>query len=133
MVPGGRFVTVALPYPDLRAVASGESVVAFVAPGTAAPGDRIVLAGLGPRPAGDLAAAYRRWADRPIPGAWSAAVTEVHPVTTFDQDRLAARHVLARAPDATEALVVRVFADDGPVLGDDAFAARVRSLHAARR
>lgn len=133
MVPDGRVVTVALPYPDLRAVASGESIVAFVPPGTAAAGDSVRLVAGEPRPAGELGPAYRRWADLPVPGEWSALVHEVHPVSAFDPVRLGARHVLAAAPPGGDVLVLRVSGAEGPVLGDESFAGRLGSLSAALR
>jgi hypothetical protein len=126
-------VTVPVRGSDLRALASGESVVLFVAPGTAAPGDRIdLVAGLEDDPEG-LAPAYRRWADRSPPGSWSAEVIEVHDVTAFDPAALQARHIRSATPPDGALAVLRVSGPRGPVLGDVAFAARLRSVHGALR
>ena len=122
-----------LPHPDLRAVASGESIVLFAPRGSVTAGDRLDLAGTRPRPERELAAAYRRWADRPVPGRWWATVVEVHPLETFDTERLRARHVLAEAPAGADLVVVMVSGDEGPALSEVSFAARLRSVHDARR
>jgi hypothetical protein len=133
MVPHGRVVTVALAFPDLRALASGESIIAFVPSGSVSAGEMLSLVGSGPRPVAQLAPAYRRWADLPVAGPWSAHVLEVHPCRAFDPSRLAARHVLADAPEDGDVLVVRVSEGEGPVLSDESFAARLGSLRSALR
>ena len=131
MVPDGRLVN--LPHPDVRAVASGESIALFAPRGSVAAGDRLDLVGTRPRPERELVAAYRRWADRPVPGTWEATVVEVHPLEAFDAERLRARHVLADPPAGADLVVVRVFGEDGPVLSEVSFAARLRSVCAALR
>lgn len=120
-----------LPFPDLWAVASGESVVVFVPPGSCRAGDVVELAGGSPRTESDLTVAYRRWSDRPVPGRWTATIVEVHPSAAFDEGRLQARHVLARMPVPCDVAVVRVDGDDGAVLSEEAFAARLRSVRDA--
>jgi hypothetical protein len=124
---------VKLPYPDLRAVASGESIVVFAPTGSAGTGTTTPLAGAGPRSPDELASAYRRWAEEPVSGTWSATIIAVHPAEEFDAARLAARHILAAVPRGHDVVAVRVFGEDGAVLSDDAFEARLRSLHAALR
>jgi hypothetical protein len=127
----GRVVN--LPYPDLHAVTSGESIVMFVPYRSARTGATVPLTGAGPRPRHQLAPAYRRWAEEPVPGEWSARIVEVRRAETFDAVRLAARHILASVPADHEVAAVRVFGNEGAVLSDDAFQARLRSLHSALR
>lgn len=122
-----------LPFPDLRAVTSGESVVVFVPPGSCGAGDAVELVGGGPRPESEVAAAYHRWSDRPVPGPWTATIVEVHPSAAFDETRLRARHVLTRMPVPCDVALVRVGGEDGAVLSDEAFAARLRSVRDAMR
>lgn len=121
----------ALPDPDLRALAGGEVIVAFTGRATAEPGDEVTLVGAGPRPAAELKPAYHHWADGgPPPGTWTAVVEEVHPAAALDPGRGDSRHVLAAIPTG-DLLVLRVYGADGPVLSDTAFAARRASLASA--
>lgn len=124
-------MTTSVPDAELRALASGESIVAFGASGATAPGDRIDLVSAPGDDPGSLAPAYRRWASDPPPGAWTAEVVEVHPVVRFDPEALAARHIRADTPATGDVLLLRVSGAAGPVLSDTAFAARLRSVHGA--
>jgi hypothetical protein len=120
-----------VPDPDLRALTSGEQILAFVAQGTVAPGSTVDLAGSGPRPAHQLKPAYRRWADAATADrAWSATVDAVVPASQLDPVSGAARHIL-REPDGGDLVVLRVAGPAGPVLTDDAYAARRISLESA--
>ncbi len=114
--------------PELRGLAAGETVVAFVPAGAAEVGATLTLTGAGPLDPADLKPAYRRWATEPAPsGPWTALVVAVYPVTPLLRDRAAGRHLRATMPDG-DALVLRVAGTAGPVLSDAAFTARVRSL-----
>lgn len=75
---------------------------------------------------GPLKRAYRRWADRPVTGAWTAHVEAIVDADSLDPRAFAARHVLARHPQGPIAML-RVSGPDGVVLSDVAFAARLRS------
>jgi hypothetical protein len=122
-----------VPVPDLRAAATGESILLFVDRGVLAPGDMVQVAGGEPRAAEELAPAYGRWAALPCPGTWRAEVVAVHAVNALDPDAAGARHVLAALPPGGDVALVRVSDDRGPVLGDEAFAARRASLAGALR
>ncbi len=125
---------VQIPNPDLRALASGEVVVAFVTRGTATEGDEIELAGSGPRDERELKPAYRRWADEPAPaGPWLGVVDRVDPATILDPEAGVSRHILTEAPVEGDVIILRVYGPDGPVLGEDAFAARRSSVEGALR
>ncbi len=125
--------TLPLPDPDLRALVTGEVIVAFVAPGSVTPGSEVLLTGSGPRPEAELKPAYRRWARAAPPaGRWSATVEMVTTTAALDPQDGAARHVLTE-PEAGDLVVLRVESTMGPVLSDDAFAARRASLEAALR
>ena len=120
-----------LPVPDLLAVATGESIVAFVARGAVEQGDEVELAGSESRAADQLQRPYRHWTGRDAPaGPWTAVVEEVHPSAALDPVAGAARHVLARVPEG-DVIVLRVLRNGEPVLSDVAHSARRRSLDAA--
>jgi hypothetical protein len=117
--------------PELRALASGESVIAFVARGTATEGDEVELLAGGSLPADRLKPAYRRWADAgPPAGVWTAVVESVDPAASLDTVAGASRHVLADVGPG-DMVVLRVFGSSGPVLSQVAFDARVESVNAA--
>jgi hypothetical protein len=117
--------------PELRALAEGESVVAFVPRGSVSEGDEVGLSTSGSLPIGALKPAYRRWADAGAPeGTWTAIVDSVGPSAGLDPIAGAARFILA-APGEGDLVVLRVFGTDGSVLSDDAFDARLRSVKGA--
>jgi hypothetical protein len=117
--------------PELRALAGGESIIAFIPRGTVSEGDELRLASGGPLAADELKPAYRRWADSgPPPGEWSAVVESLSPAASLDPAAGASRHVLV-APGDGDLVVLRVFGVDGPVLSDVAFDARLRSVTGA--
>jgi hypothetical protein len=121
----------ALPIPDLLALVTGESIVAFAARGAVQAGDEVDLAASGTRPATALQPAYRHWAGRDAPpGDWTAVVEEIHPSAALDPIAGASRHVLVDVPDG-DLVVVRTHGQAGPVLSDVAYGARRRSLGAA--
>ena len=123
--------TLDLPTPDLRALISGEVIVAFVATGIVTAGDVVTLGSSGPRPAAELKPAYRRWAATAAPdGRWTATVEYVAAADRLDPEAGNARHVLNDAGQG-DLVVLRVAGGDGPVLSDDAYAARRASLDAA--
>lgn len=120
-----------LPLPDLRALASGATVVAFVPRGSATAGDEIVLHPAGGRPPATLKPAYRHWADGPPPdGEWSAVVVSVDPAGLIDGDAGSREHILEQVPDG-DLLVLRVYGPAGPVLDDVTFRARCRGVEGA--
>jgi len=124
-------MTLSLPVPDLLAVVTGESIVAFVPRGAVEVGDEVRLAAAGSRTPGEVKPAYAGWVERAAPdGAWWAAVEDVLAASALDPREGASRHVLAGIPDG-DLLVLRVHGEDGPVLSDTAFAARRRSLDGA--
>lgn len=117
--------------PELRALAEGECVIGFAPRGSVSEGDEVAVSANGPLPVGALKPAYRRWADAgPPDGAWSAVVEAVGPATALDPIAGASRVILA-APGEGDLIVLRVFGDEGPVLSDDAFDARKRSVNGA--
>lgn len=117
--------------PELRALAEGECVIAFVPRGSVSEGDEVTLSADGPLPVGGLKPAYRRWADAgPPEGTWTAVVESVGTAAALDPIAGAARHILA-GPGEGDLVVLRVFGEDGPVLSDEAFDARLRSVDGA--
>ena len=120
--------------PELQALAEGEIVIAFADRGTCTEGDEVELvAGHRPEP-GEVKPAYRRWLGvEPPPGPWRAVVIAVDPARLLDREAGGARHIRAAAPDDGDLLVLRVEGPDGPVLSDEAFAARRASVEGAMR
>jgi hypothetical protein len=117
--------------PEVRALAAGECVVVFVRRGSVDEGDEIELAGNGPLDPARLKPAYRRWATLgPPQGRWSAVVDAVEPAAILDPIAGASRHILDR-PGEGDVVVLRVYGPEGPVLGDDAYEARRRSVTGA--
>ena len=124
---------VLLPNPDLRALATGETIVALVARSAVSSGTEIGLAAAGPRPPDELKPAYQRWGDVEVPaGEWTALVDDVFPAADLDPIEGPSRHILARLGRG-DLIVLRVHRDGAPVLSDDAYAARRTSLDSARR
>ncbi|MDQ3782550.1 MAG: hypothetical protein M3349_06385 [Actinomycetota bacterium] len=120
-----------LPDAEVRALATGEIVIAFVARMTVAEGDELTLEPAGPMPADDLKPAYRRWAAVPAPdGPWTAVVLAIHSAALLDPDAGTSRHIRTE-PGTDDLAILRVYGPDGPVLSDTAFGARVRSIEGA--
>lgn len=116
---------------DLRGLATGEVVVAFVPRGAVGPGDEVGLRPAGPRPASELKAAYRHWSELgPPAGTWTALVEQVQPARSLAGEEGHRRHILATVPDGDVA-ILRVYGGDEPVLSDAAFQARRYSVEAA--
>lgn len=121
----------AIPDPDLRALASGESVIAFIPRATATEGDEVTLEASGPRAAAELKPAYRRWAKAgPPDGSWAAIVVSVHPAASLDVAAGADRHILAE-PGEGDLVILQVFNGTEAVLSEDAFLARRSSVEGA--
>lgn len=117
--------------PELRALATGETVIAFVPRMTVDEGDEVELSPGGPLDVGDLKPAYRRWSALPAPdGSWTAVVVSVDPAAILDPVSGAARHILAE-PGTGDLVVLRVYGAEGPVLSDEAFGARRSSVEGA--
>ncbi len=121
-----------VPNAELRALVAGEIVVAFTTRAAVREGDEVDLAAGAALDPGALKPAYARWAAAPAPpGDWTAVVVAVHPASSLSPDSGAARHVRRDAPTGGDLVVLRVYDGDRPVLSDEAFAARVRSLQGA--
>lgn len=117
--------------PELRALASGETIIAFVTRGDLTEGDEVGITSSGGLDPEKLKAAYRRWADAEPPhGDLTAIVVSVDPATILDPVAGASRHILM-APGDGDMAVVRVFDAAGPVLSDEAFEARRHSVEGA--
>ncbi len=117
--------------PELRALASGETIVAFVPRMTVTEGDELDLTGGGPLPTDDLKPAYQRWAEAgPPPGDWTGVVVSVDPAAILDPIAGNARHILSE-PGTGDVVLLRMYGPDGPVLDEETFAARLRSVEGA--
>ncbi len=117
---------------EARALIAGEIVMAFVPRHSLTEGDEFpVVAGRRAAPE-DVDPAYRRWIGEPLPaGEWIGVVEVVHPAALLDPDSGRSRHVFTRPGDG-DLVILRVFDDGGrPVLSDEAFEARVKSIEGA--
>lgn len=114
----------------LHGLASGEVVILPDAAGLSRD-DAIVLVDDGPDRI-RIAPPYDRWSEEPVEGTWSATVVAVEQATAFEAHAFASRHLVARHPGGSVA-VLRVSTEAGPVLSDVAFSARLRSIEGARR
>jgi hypothetical protein len=132
VVPDGGLVILEIAPAVLRGLATGETIVLPVAAGTAGPGESVILTAASRRVGPDLKPAYARWARRSLTGRWRARIEQVIPAAELDPGSFAARHIFAAHPEG-EILVLRVADADGPVLGQDAFEARRRSVAQALR
>lgn len=119
-----------LPVQDLNGLIRGEIVVAFTARSACTEGDEFDLEAGEPRPDSEVEPAYRRFVDAPS-GQWTGVVVAVHPARLLDPEAGRARHLLTATPGDGDVVVLRVFGEQGPVLSDDAFAARRRSVEGA--
>lgn len=93
---------------DIAALITGEVVAAFVPRGTVTEGDEVNL------------------------GAGMAVVTAVDPTALLDATAEGAGHVVQSIPGG-DLVVLRVYDGDRPVLSDEVFWARVRSIEGAMR
>lgn len=120
--------------PELRGLASGEIIVAFVERMTLTEGDEVDLVPGGPLSPELVKPAYRRWAsEAPPPGPWTGIVESVDPAAILDPVAGSSRHILLDAPTDGDLVLLRIYGTSGPVLGDDAFAARRHSVAGALR
>jgi hypothetical protein len=127
-------VAVIAPLTDVeaRALVAGEIVMTFVERHSLSEGDEFAVAPGRAALETEIKPAYRRWIGAPLPeGDWIAVVEAVHPAALLDPVSGASRHVLTHAGDG-DVVMLRVYDGDGtPVLSDEAFAARVRSIEGA--
>jgi hypothetical protein len=124
----------AIAAPELLALLEGEIIVVFVARGTCTEGDEVELVVGDPLDADLVKPAYRRWCDAEVPsGPWTAVVVAVDPAQLLDPEAGGARHVRTAAPLDGDLVLLRVEGPDGPILSDDAFAARRGSVEGAMR
>lgn len=113
---------------ELRALVTGETIVAFVGRGDLDEGDEVALTSAGPAAAPDLKPAYRRWAEAgPPAGQWIAVVDGIEPAAILDPVAGAARHIRVEPGDG-DLVLLRVYGESGPVLSNTAYAARRRSV-----
>ena len=76
-----------LPNPDVRALVAGETIIAFVPPGTVAEGITVDLQARGPRPVDELKPAYRRWSAAGVPSG-SFTPRETRPSARSRRNRM---------------------------------------------
>jgi hypothetical protein len=122
-----------LPNPDLLALAAGTVIVAFAPRHAVDLNDELELVPVGARPASDLAPAHRGLATvDPPEGEYSGLVVGLQPAASLAGSDGAAHHILAAAPEG-DAVIMRVFSAQGPVLTDDKFAECLAGIEAVFR
>lgn len=117
---------------EARALIAGEIVIAFVPRHSLTEGDEFPIVSGRVAAQEDIDTAYRRWAGEPLPdGEWIGVVEVVHPAALLDPESGRSRHVFTEPGDG-DLVILRVYDEAGrPVLSDEAFDARVRSIEGA--
>ncbi len=120
----------ALPDPDLQALVTGTVVVAFAARHAVDLNDELELVGTGPRQAIELSAEHIGLSSAgPPSGEFVGLVVGLQPAASLSQPEGTAHHILAAVPDG-DAVILRVFGADGPVLDEDEFEHRRTAVEA---
>lgn len=115
---------------EASALASGEVVAAFVPRGTLTEGDEFHLIAEATPPARQVRPDIRPTPFVAVKGDFAAVVESVHPAALLDPDAGASCHVWQQPGDG-DLVVLRIYLDSGPVLDDDAFAARRAEVEGA--
>ena len=118
--------------PEARALVAGEIVVAFADRGAVTEGDEVAITPTTQLPADNVKPAYRRWLESDIGDDWTGVAVSVDPATILDPEAGQSRHVRRIVPGG-DLIVLRVYGTEGPVLSDEAFAARQKSVEGALR
>lgn len=123
----------AIPDPDVLALATGETVVAFVPRNSVDLNDELELEPVGRRSPGELAETHAHLATSGTETVNATAlVVGLQPAASLAGGDGAAHHILASVPDGDIA-ILRVYTDRGPVLTDDEFEARREAIEAMFR
>lgn len=110
-----------LPAPDLVALVTGDTVVAFVARHAVDLYEEVDLLPSGSRPRTSLQPDYQHLAAAAVPdGEWTALVVGLQPASSLAARSALQHHILSEVPDG-DAAILRVFGAEGPVLSDEAF------------
>lgn len=110
-----------IPDPDLQALVTGTVIVAFAVRHAVDLNDELDLVAGGPRPVAELAAQHAGLASAgPPAGTFVGLVVGLQPAASLAGAEGAAHHILARVPDG-DAVILRVFSQDGPVLIEEEF------------
>ncbi len=119
-----------IPDQDLAALAAGEVIVAFASRHAVDLNDELELVASGPRPMTELAGRRAQVVAPATP--LFGLVVGLQPAASLSGTDGAIHHVLARVPDG-DAIILRVFAGDVPVLPDAEFEARRETVEAMFR
>ncbi len=120
----------ALPDPDLQALAIGTVIVAFAPRHAVDLNDELVLVATGPRPGSELATAHSELVSAgPPAGEFVGLVVGLQPAASLAGPEGLTHHILAAVPDG-DAIILRVFSENGPVLDEEEFAHRRAAVEA---
>ena len=122
-----------LPDQDLQALAGGTVIVAFAPRHAVDLNDELELVPIGARPVSDLSPAHTGLADAGAPtGEYSGLVVGLQPAASLASDKGTVHHILAAVPEG-DAVIMRVFSAQGPVLTDEQFAEHLTAIEAVFR
>jgi len=122
--------SLALPDPDLAALALGRTVVAFIPRHAVDLNDELELEAGGPRPSEEVSQANQDLLGLgPPDGALVGLVVGLQPAASLGGPSGREHHVLSSVPEGDVA-ILRVFKGAEPALGDDEFEARRAAVEA---
>lgn len=119
-----------LPDQDLQALATGRTIVAFGERHAVGLNDELELIATGPRPAAEVSDETLAAGGAP-PDGLVGLVVGLQPAASLS-DAAGDHHILTATPDG-DLIILRVFADSGPVLGDAEFEQRRAAVEAMFR
>ena len=122
-----------LPDQDLAALAAGEVIVAFAPRHAVDLNDELELVAGGARDSSEVSPAHADLAEADTPDAvYSGLVVGLQPAASLASDMGTVHHILATVPEG-DAVIMRVFSAQGPVLTDEQFAERLAAVEAVFR
>ena len=119
-----------LPIQDLEALATGKTIIAFAGRHEVDLNDELELVASGSRAVGELSSRYARPAPPgPPPVGLVGLVVGLQPATSLGGPTGTGIHILNEVPDG-DAVILRVFVGDTPVLADPEFEIRRAAVEA---
>lgn len=119
-----------LPDQDLQALAGGTVIVAFAPRHAVDLNDELELVPIGARPVSDLSPTHTGPTDAgPPTGEFTGLVVGLQPAASLASNEGTAHHILAIVPEG-DAVILRVFSTQGPVLTDEQFTERLTAIEA---
>ena len=123
----------AIPDPDLQALASGTVIVAFADRNAVGLNDEVELIPAGPRPPSELSRDGQELIGLGPPGEQLVGlVVGLQPAASLAGPGGSDHHLLAEVPEG-DVVILRVFGPAGPVVSDEEFEVRRAAIEAMFR